>query len=140
MRSKINQKTINKSSKQHNNKKSKTSISYCNLQYNRAFAYVMLTQHNIKNEYKTIQKSLLKTTPHSDLIFTPFRPPKSTQNPFKIHPKSIQNLTNRIRTHHIMSHDITSHHITTHHKMSRNVTRPLFNSMEPPPMAPTPSI
>ena len=59
--SKINQKSINKSSQQHNNQKIKKPILYCNLQYNRALGHVMLSTKIDKNRLSILQKTASKS-------------------------------------------------------------------------------
>ena len=62
--SKINQKSIKRSSQQHNNQKAKMLKNYCVLQYNRALGHVMLSTKTDKNRLnillKTASKSMLQ--------------------------------------------------------------------------------
>ena len=69
--SKIHQKSTPKSSQELNNKKSKTSILYWNLQYIRALGYVMLYTKFNKKRFKIHQKTFLKSTPQLASILGP---------------------------------------------------------------------
>ena len=69
---KIYQKSIPKSSQEHINKKLKTSILYCNLQYIRALGYVMLcTKFKKKKTFIIHQKTFLKSTSQLASILGP---------------------------------------------------------------------
>ena len=67
---KIYQKSTPKSSQEHINKKLKTSILYCNLQYIRALGYVMLCTKLKKNDTEILSKIALKSTPNLDRFCT----------------------------------------------------------------------
>ena len=75
--------------------KKKKSISYCNLQYNRALGYVMLFTKIYKNRLNNLQKTALKsmlevgailepTWPHLGTVLRPKMEPNWHQIPSKI--------------------------------------------------------
>ena len=69
--SKINQKSINKPFKQHNNKKSKKCISYWQGQWIRAFGHVMLCTKFNKIGAKIPSKTSVKSTSQLGSILEP---------------------------------------------------------------------